>query len=150
MVKLYNSSGTEQTTQTITDNSDGTWSITKGASFDQRVCNSEIQALEIGKLVSATATSNSFNITAAATQQRYWRLQMTDASKNPVNGHVALGDFRLYTATGGGGTAYPSNMTSETTPSPYVVTKGYQYSSIIQHGKRWMAVAHHPVQCGGH
>lgn len=127
LVKLFNSSGTEQTSQTITDNSDGTWSITNGAILTGAYI--EVQALEFGKLVSATATSNSFNITAAATQQRYWRLQMTDASKNPVNAMVALGDFRLYTATGGGGTAYPSNMTSETTPTPYVVTKGYEYGT---------------------
>jgi hypothetical protein len=126
-VKLYNSSGTEQTSQTITDNSDGTWSITNGPILTGAYV--EVLALEFGKLVSAVATSNSFNITAAATQQRYWRLQITDASKNPVHDKVAIGNFRLYTATGGGGTAYPSNMTSETTPSPYVVTKGYQYSS---------------------
>ena len=54
---------------------------------------------------------------------------MTDASKNPVSSQVALGEFRLYTATGGGGTAYPANMTSATTPSPYVVTRGYQYGN---------------------
>jgi len=127
VVKLYNSSGTEQTTQTITDNSDGTWSITNAPVLTSAYVT--VKALEIGKLVSAVATSNSFNITAAQTQMRYWRLQITDASKNPVTSKVALGNFRLYTATGGGGTAYPSNMTSETTPSPYVVTKGYEYSS---------------------
>lgn len=127
LVKLYNSSGTEQTAQTITDNSNGTWSITNGPILTGAYVT--VQAWEFGKLVSAVATSNSFNITAAATQQRYWRLQITDSNKNPVASHVALGDFRLYTATGGGGTAYPSNMTSETTPTPYVVTKGYQYSS---------------------
>lgn len=127
LVKLYNSSGTEQTAQTITDNSNGTWSITNGPILTGAYVT--VQAWEFGKLVSAVATSNSFNITAAATQQRYWRLQITDSNKNPVASHVALGDFRLYTATGGGGTAYPSNMTSETTPTPYVVTKGYEYSS---------------------
>jgi hypothetical protein len=127
VVKLYNSSGTEQTTATITDNSNGTWSITNAPVLTSAYVT--VKALEIGKLVSAVATSNSFNITAAATQQRYWRLQITDASKNPTTSKIALGDFRLYTATGGGGTAYPSNMTSETTPSPYVVTKGYEYSS---------------------
>jgi len=129
VVKLYNSSGTEQTTQTITNNSNGTWSITNAPVLTSAYVT--VKALEIGKLVSATATSNSFNITAAATQQRYWRLQMTDASKNPVNAMVALGDFRLYTATGGGGTAYPSNMTSETAPTPYVVTKGYEYGTYL-------------------
>jgi hypothetical protein len=127
VVKLYNSSGTEQTTATITDNSDGTWSITNAPVLTSAYVT--VKALEIGKLVSAVATSNSFDITAAQTQMRYWRLQITDASKNPSTSKIALGNFRLYTATGGGGTAYPSNMTSETTPSPYVVTKGYQYSS---------------------
>jgi hypothetical protein len=126
-VKLYNSSDVEQTSQTITNNNDGTFSITSapvltGAYFT-------VRSVEFGELVSQTATSNTFNITAPATSKRYWRLQMTDASKNPVSSQVALGDFRLYTATGGGGTAYPSNMTSATTPSPYVVTEGYEYSS---------------------
>jgi hypothetical protein len=54
---------------------------------------------------------------------------MTDSSKNPTHDKVALATFRLFTATGGGGTSYPPAMTSETTPSPYVVTKGYQHSS---------------------
>lgn len=126
-VRLYNSSGTEQTTQTITDNADGTWSITNAPILTGAYV--EVLALEFGKLVSAVATSNSFDITAAQTQMRYWRLQLTDSSKNPTAAHVALGNFRLYTQTSGGGTAYPSNMTSETTPSPYVVTKGFQYST---------------------
>jgi len=127
LVKLFNSSDVEQTTQTITDNSDGTFSITNGPILTGAYIT--VQSLEFGKLVSTTTTSNTFNITAAATQQRYWRLQMTDASKNPVSSQVAMGNFRLYTATGGGGTAYPANMTSATTPSPYVVTRGYQYGS---------------------
>lgn len=126
-VKLYNSSNVEQTSQTITNNNDGTFSITSapvltGAYFT-------VRSVEFGELVSQTATSNTFNITAPATSKRYWRLQMTDASKNPVSSQVALGEFRLYTATGGGGTAYPANMTSATTPSPYVVSRGYQYGT---------------------
>ena len=127
LVKLYNSGGTEQTSQTITDNQDGTWSITNGPILTGAYV--EIQSLEFGKLVSAVATSNTFNITAAATQQRYWRLQITDSSKNPVSSKVALGDFRLYTSTGGGGTAYPPNMTTTTTPTPYVVSSGYYYGT---------------------
>ena len=126
-VKLYNSSNALQS-HTITNNNNGTWTIASGLSPAAGYYVT-IQAQKIGEFISALATSNTFESQAAQTQMRYWRLQMTNASKTPVNGHVALGDFRLYTATGGGGTAYPSNMTSETTPSPYVVTKGYQYSS---------------------
>ena len=128
-VKLYNSSNALQS-HTITNNNNGTWTIASGLSPATGYYVT-IQAQKIGEFISALATSNTFESQAAQTQMRYWRLQMTDASKNPVNSMVALGDFRLYTATGGGGTAYPSNMTSETAPTPYVVTKGYEYGTYL-------------------
>ena len=132
-VSVLNSNGTNNGA-TITDNQDGTWSVTNGQPATGAYA--EVRALKLGELASQLTTSNTFDINAAQTQQRYWRLQMTDASKNPVNSQVALGNFRLYTATGGGGTAYPSNMTSNTAPSPYVATAGYRYSTTYDY---WLA-----------
>lgn len=129
-VAVLNSDGTSNGA-TITDNQDGTWSVTN--SQPATGAYAEVRALELGKLASELTTSNTFDINAPQTQKRYWRLQMTDANKNPVSSKVALGNFRLYTQTGGGGTAYPSNMTSNTAPSPYVATGGYRYSTTYDY-----------------
>lgn len=127
-LRLYDSNDSE-VSHTLTDNNNGTWTITTGLSVATGYYVT-VQAVGFGQLLSETATSNTFEARAAQTQMRYWRLQITDSTKRPVaNKKIALGEFRLYTQTGASGTAYPSNMTSATTPSPYVVTKGYQFQS---------------------
>lgn len=130
LVQLFDSSD-NVVNHTITDNNDGTWTIVSGLTPAAGYYVT-IQSLGFGLLVSATATSNAFECLAAQTQKRFWRLQLTDANKNPVSLKLALGNFRLYTATGGGGTAYPSNMTSFTAPSPFVASAGYTFSSTYE------------------
>lgn len=127
-VLLYDNSNLE-VSHTITDNSDGTFTIATGLSPATGYYVT-VDAVGFGELLSDTATSNTFESQAAQTQMRYWRLQITDSTMTPVaNKKIALGEFRLYTQTGASGTPYPSNMTSATTPSPYVVTRGYQFQN---------------------
>ncbi len=127
-VRLFGNSNSE-VSHTITDNSNGTFTIATGLSPATGYYVT-VEAVGFGELLSDTATSNTFESQAAQTQMRYWRLQITDSTMTPVaNKKIALGEFRLYTQTGASGTPYPSNMTSATTPSPYVVTRGYQFQN---------------------
>jgi hypothetical protein len=60
---------------------------------------------------------------------RYFRMgNFTGQSDQPGN-RVMVTDFSLFTGTGGTGTKYPTNMTSNTTPSPYVATSTRIFSN---------------------
>lgn len=127
LIKAFDSSDTETGIVPV-DNEDGTWTL---SGFDVGT-DFYIQAtsLEFGKLISAPGNSNAFDVTPAALQQRYWRLVLTDASKNPTSLHGCIGDIALYTGSGQTGTKYPTSaMTSNNTPAPFVVSSGYYYGS---------------------
>ena len=128
LVQLFDSSN-NVVNHTITNNNDGTWTIASGLAVGTNYYVT-IQAVGFGELVSATATSNTFDCLAAQTQKRYWRLQMTDSNKNPVASNVALGTFALFTGSNGSGTKWPTSfLTSNTTPSPFVASGGYAHSA---------------------
>lgn len=138
LVKLFDSSNSE-VSHTITNNNDGTWTITSGLTVGTGYYVT-IQAQKIGEFISASATSNTFECQAAQTQKRYWRLVMTDSSKNPTHNKVALGSFFLFTGSNGSGTVYPNSaLTSNTAPSPYVASGGYRYSTTYDYWRAFDA-----------
>ena len=125
---LYDSSDAV-VNHTITDNSDGTFTIASGLAVGNDYYIT-VEAVGFGELKSAVATSNDFDSQAAATQKRYYRIVGTDSSKNPVSSKFAIGDLRYFTGANATGTQYPAtDATSETSISGVTISKGYEHSS---------------------
>ena len=131
---LYDSSDTV-VDHTITDNSDGTFTIASGLEVgDDYYVTAE--AAGFGELKSAVATSNDFDSQAAQTQMRYWRIQGTDSSKNPVASKMAIADIKFFTAANQSGTAYPTtDATSNTSISGVTISAGHRFSSTYPEWK---------------
>lgn len=82
----------------------------------------EARTQDFGDIASEITTTS---VTVTPTPAlRYYRLTFVGAT-----GSNYLRDFRVYTGAGQTGTVYPSNMTSDTTPSPYVASSSGPYSS---------------------
>jgi hypothetical protein len=97
----------------------------------------EVQVQDFGDLASEIASA-SYTIDEATF--RYYRFETTTASSNTY-----VRDFRVYTDSGQGGTSYPPNMTSDTTPSPYVASSnGYYNATYIN----WKAFDNSPTSTG--
>ena len=115
-----------------TDNQDGT------ISFDAplAVGSFEIRAKtqDFGDLQSEIATK-AFTTEEFGGTFRYWRT--ANYLGNPNN--LGIKDIRLYTGAGQTGTSYPPDMTSETTPSPYVATASAYYTPSGQTYAPWKA-----------
>ncbi len=82
-------------------------------------------AQDFGKEQSV-ATTLSFTVTTfsfSAATYRYFRLRSFVSATG--SGNIMIAGFRLYTGTGRGGTAYPGTMTTNTAPSPYVISGKY-------------------------
>ena len=83
-----------------------------------------VQIIESGKISSETAA-------ASLTLPTYRYYKMTFESGADLSGSI-VNDIKFYTGAGQTGTAYPTNMTSNTTPSPFVASQsGSSYSAHI-------------------
>ena len=134
LVKLFDSSNNE-VTHTITNNNNGTWTIASGLAVATGYYVT-VQAQKLGEFVSATATSNTFDCTAAQTQMRYWRIQGTDSSKNASSSKLAIADIKFFTAANQGGTAHPTtDATSNTSISGVTISAGARFSSTYAEWK---------------
>ena len=83
----------------------------------------KVQVQDFGDLASDTAE---ISITKADTNFQYWRV---GEFSGPVSNNFGLYNFRLYDAISQSGTQYPPNMTSDTTPAPYVASSNYSFSA---------------------
>jgi hypothetical protein len=81
-----------------------------------------VKCQDFGDLQSEIATL-ALTTTTFGGSYRYWRVaNITGASGT----NIGLYDVRYFTGAGQTGTSLPSTMTSETAPTPFVVTKSYQ------------------------
>jgi hypothetical protein len=126
--EVYDSGGTLQVSNSnIAVDASGNISITGanmpaiGTDYELRV---KIQ--DFGDLESEIDTQT-FDIVAFGGSYRYWRIDNFTGHADSAN-RVMVANFRLYSASAGGGTAYPSNMTSDTDGN-YVATASHTFSS---------------------
>ena len=69
-----------------------------------------------------TFTQNVFNL-------RYYRIRTVSSSGANSSNHMGIRDCRFYDEANFGGDPYPSNMTTDSLPSPYVASAGNTYGS---------------------
>ncbi len=89
----------------------------------------ELKVQDFGDLQSEIVTGSYLKKTA---NFRYWRL-IYDSQTSST--HTYLRNFRLYGDVNRGGTAYPSNMTSNTAPTPYSASGNHLFNSTYDYFK---------------
>ena len=122
-VEVYDGATLVVANSAVTDNGDGT--LTFGVPATATTYQIRVKAQDFGDLQSEIGTLD-FDAEAFGGTFRYWR--MTDVTCVQGNWWM-LADIRYYSAPGQSGTAYPPNMTSATTPSPYVVLENNIYNA---------------------
>jgi len=124
--KVFNSSGTEQSTA-VTIDSSGNISMTAPST----VANSyelRIFCADVGELRSQVLTKT-FNVTAA-TNFRIWRLQSVDSSGNNSSNRFALTELEYYPNQNAGGTHEPDgDATNNTSISGITISAGHTFST---------------------
>lgn len=96
------------------------WLDTNGSTSTRTV---KVRVQEFGDFVqSAEATGTYSKLTPTF---RYFRCRCVDSSGNNSSLHLGIRDWR-YTSSG---TPYPSNMTADNLPSPFVASAGHSYGS---------------------
>jgi hypothetical protein len=124
---VYNSGGTEQTSNPVTIDSSGNISFTAPSTvatgYELRVF-----CADVGELRSATLTKT-FEVTQTLSFT-HWRLRVVDSSGNDSNLRIALVELEYYTGQNQGGTETPtSNATSNTSISGVTISAGFTTSS---------------------
>jgi hypothetical protein len=104
----------------VTDNLDGTLSFTAPASGTHEI---RVRCQDFGDLQSEIAVK-ALTTAAFGGTFRYWRV--ANFLGGPTN--MGIKNIRFYSGAGQTGTAYPTNMTSGTAPSPFVATASYYYT----------------------
>ncbi len=122
-VEVYDGATLVVANSAVTDNLDGT------LTFDTPATAANLQARvkcqDFGDLQSEIATLD-FETVAFGGTYRYFRV--SDLVGGTGN-NMGLKNVRFYSSAGQTGTAYPANMTDNTTPAPYVVSSSYYYNS---------------------
>ena len=90
----------------------------------------ETTVQDFGSAASVVVTS-SFSVSAVSF--RYWRFDGFDADL--VGTLIMIGDLKLYDAAGQTGTQYPTDMTSNSAPSPFVASGQGAFSSSYDYWK---------------
>lgn len=125
--KVYNSSGTEQTSNPVTIDSSGNISFTAPSTVATGY-ELRIYVADVGELKSTTSTTT-FEVTQTLSFT-YWRLKVVDSSGNNSNLRIALVELEYYTGQNQTGTETPtSNATSNTSISGVTISAGYTTSS---------------------
>ena len=118
-VEVFTGSTKVVANSAVTDNLDGTLTFTAPATGTHEI---RVKCQDFGDLQSEEATL-AFTSIAFGGTFRYWRVaNITGATGN----NIGLYNVRYFTGAGQTGTSLPSTMTSETTPTPFVVTKSYE------------------------
>jgi hypothetical protein len=115
----------------VIDNLDGTLSFTAPAAGTHEI---RVRCQDFGDLQSEIATK-ALTTAAFGGTYRYWRVaNFTGGVTN-----MGLKNIRFYSGTGQTGTAYPTNMTSGTAPTPFVATASYYYTPAGDSYAPWRA-----------
>lgn len=115
------------TPQDFTDNGDGTFTVTIPGSAAVGAHTVRVKAQDFNKGSSAETTM-SLTISAISFTKRYWRLKDFDGGPTGSAGNTSIQimEFQLFSSASQAGTKYPSNMTSNTAPTPFVASgQGY-------------------------
>ena len=124
--KVFNASGTEQSTA-VTIDSSGNISMSAPSSAAQNY-ELRIFCADVGELRSQVLTKT-FNVTAA-TNFRIWRTQFVDSSGNASTNKAALVELEYYPNSNAGGTHEPDgNANSNTSIGGVTISSGYTHSS---------------------
>ena len=127
-VEVYTGSTKVVDNDDVTNNGDGTFTFNAPAAGSHEI---RVRAQDFGDLQSEIATK-ALTTTAFGGNFRYWKL--TGVTCTQGNWWM-LANMRLFDATGQGGNAYPANMTSATTPSPYVIATNNNYNATYTEWK---------------
>jgi len=114
----------------FTNNEDGTLTITTPAIGDYQI---RVRCQDFGDLQSEVATLDVTSEAFGGTY-RYWRITDFSGQNNSSN-WIMVGTFRLFGSPSGAGTIYPPNMTTNTTPSPYVASASKLFSTAYDYFK---------------
>jgi len=108
---------------TTKDGATITWKDTSTLAGTRTV---KLRAQEFGNFIQSAEATDTY--AKLATSFRYFRIQGVNVNGTAVSLHCGVRDWRYYSAASYGGTAYPSNMTSNVLPTPFVAS-GYYYSA---------------------
>lgn len=97
-----------------------TWEDTDTSTSTRTV---KVRVQEFGDFVQSAEVTGTYGIIQATF--RYFRCRGVDSSGNASNARMALSNWR-YTSSG---TDYPSIMTSDTAPTPFVASAGQVYNA---------------------
>ena len=144
--KIFNSSGTEQTSNPVTVDSSGnitfTAPSTAATGYELRIA-----AADVGKFKSLEATAT-FEVTPSRTFE-YWRVQGVDSSGNASANKAAFVELDFYTGANATGTETPtSDATSATSISGVTISSGYQHSSTYANWRAFDGTTHGSAAAG--
>ena len=113
----------------FTDNGDGTFTVTLPSTTGAATLNVKAQDFNSGASAAATL---GITLTPLSFNARYWRIKDFDGAGN---NSLMIANWRMYSSGGQSGTAYPSNMTSNTAPTPYVASGTSSFSATYDYFK---------------
>ena len=86
----------------------------------------KVRVQEFGDFVQSAEVTGTYDIDQAIF--RYFRCRGVDSSGNASSNRLAVANWRYVSS----GTNYPSNMTANNAPTPFVASAGHSYSSSYQ------------------
>ena len=132
VAKIFNSGGTEQTSNAVTISDSGGISFTAPSTVASGY-ELRISAAGTGKLISDEVVKT-FAITAATTFA-HWRLQGVDSSGNNTADKWFLLDVVFWTGQNASGTEYPTSHLTSDSGGGINVTSGYAHSATYDDWK---------------
>lgn len=132
VAKIFNSGGTEQTSNAVTISGSGGISFTAPSTVAQGY-ELRISASTAGKLLSDEVTKT-FAVVASTTFT-YWRLQAVDSGGSNTADKWFLLDVQFFTGLSGGGTEYPTADLTTDSGGGVNVTSGYAHSGTYDDWK---------------
>ena len=100
-----------------------TWTDSSALSGTRTV---KLRAQEFGDFIQSAEATNTYE--KLAVSFRYFRIQGVEADGTFNKLQTGVKDWRYYSAVSYGGTKYPSDMTTDTLPTPFVAS-GYNFST---------------------
>lgn len=122
-VEVYTGSTLVVANSAVTDNGDGTLTFVAPAAGTHEI---RVRCQDFGDLQSEIATK-ALTTSTFSVSGRYWRIK--------VDGVILLSDWAMHTAVAQGGTKYPTDMTSNVLPTPFVASGSYAYSATYDYFK---------------